>query len=596
MIGFMLPYKRQMAGLCVTMLLTALIDVAFPLMTMIAIDRIIMPGETAYLPWFFIVYTAMATVQGFNVRWFVRFGGYIELHAARDMRNTMFEKLQRLTFSYYDRTPIGQVMTTMMPDVTRLSEMMAWSLVDGAWAAAYIVCVSIAMLILNPVLALCVLIVLPVLLYVSRWFRRKILEAQRSVRRMNAEIVAAVNEGIMGAKTTKTLVFEEQNLKDFSGRSMKMYRASMKSAMFSGVYLPTVMMIGSVAMAIVLGQGAAGVMAGTITLGLLSSFISYATGFFEPINSLARITSEMQSAQAAAERVLTLLDMPVAIYDAKTVRNRFGDTFSPKRENWPEMAGAVTFNHVTFRYNPDTSAVLEDFSLHVPAGQKVALVGETGAGKTTIVNLLGRFYEPESGHILIDGADIRERSQLWLQSHLGYVLQTPHLFCGTVRDNIRFGKPDATDEEVIRAARDVYAHRIIMCMPEGYDTVVGEGGCLLSTGQKQLVTMARMVLADPRIFVLDEATSSVDTQTEQLIQAAVDSVMKGRTSFIIAHRLSTIRSADVILVIENGKVVERGSHSELMKRCGAYHAFYTEQFEEQEQRRLQGKSLLDEIS
>nr|WP_122011953.1 ABC transporter ATP-binding protein [Maliibacterium massiliense] len=593
LLGYMRPQGRYVVGLVITMLLTAAIDIAFPLLAMYAIDNYIMQGALSALPGFAVLYMGLALAQGLNVVLFVRFGGKIELYMARDMRQKMFEKLQVLSLSYYDRTPIGQIMSRMLPDVARLSEMLAWSLVDGAWAVAYMVGVISVMLGLNAQLGLIVLGTLAPLALISIYFQRRILRAQRKVRHINAEIAAAYNEGIMGAKTTKTLVYEEQNLEAFSLITGRMRRASVRSALFSSIYVPVVMVIGSICVSLILWTGGAQAAAGAITIGALTSFINYATGFFDPVNQMARIIAEMQSAQAAAERVVELINMPPEIADSPAIEARYGTAFAPRKENWPAIEGAVRFERVTFRYKQG-EPVLRDFSLDVPPGAQIALVGETGAGKSTIVNLLGRFYEPQQGRILIDGVDIRERSQLWLQSNLGYVLQNPHLFSGTVRENIRYGNLDATDAMVEQAARMVYAHDFILQLEQGYESPVGEGGNRLSTGQKQLIAFARAVLADPRIFVLDEATSSIDTQAEQLIQRAIGKLLAGRTSFIIAHRLSTIRGADRILVIEDGAILEQGTHDELMRKKGAYYTLYTNQYQEQSQRRLTGKTLVAE--
>ncbi len=380
----------------------------------------------------------------------------------------------------------------------------------------------------------------------------------------------------MGAVTTKTLVREQANLEDFQEITTTMRKVSVRSAVLSAIFMPIVMLLSSIGTALALYQGGREVLLGIIGFGTLSAFLSYTTQLFDPIQQLARILAEFQSAQAAAERVLSLLDAPLDIIDAPEVEEKFGDSFSPKIENWPAIHGDITFKDVSFSYIPEEQ-VISHFNLHVPAGKSVALVGETGAGKSTIINLICRFYEPTSGEILIDGVDYRKRSQLWLQRNLGYVLQSPHLFSGTIRDNIRYARKDATDEEVRRAAQMVHAESFILEQPEGYDTEVGEGGIRLSTGQKQLISFARVILADPRIFVLDEATSSIDTQTEQLIQHAITTVLKGRTSFIVAHRLSTIRNSDLILVIGKGGILEQGTHKQLLEKKGAYYKLYSNQ-------------------
>ncbi|MBO6061734.1 MAG: ABC transporter ATP-binding protein, partial [Clostridia bacterium] len=401
-------------------------------------------------------------------------------------------------------------------------------------------------------------------------------------RKQNSKITGALNEGIMGAVTTKTLVREEKNIEEFRVETGRMRKSSIKAAVLSAMFTPIVMVLGSIGTALALYAGGMSVAAkwtsfGVITLGTLATFISYSTGIFDPIQQLAGIFAEMQSAQASAERVITLIDTPCEIEDTEEVVEKYGTNFEPKRENWEDISGNVTFEDVSFAYKGGEK-VLSHFDLDVKAGQTIALVGETGAGKSTIVNLVCRFYEPTEGRILIDGVDYRERSQLWLQDRLGYVLQQPHLFSFSVKENIRYGRPEATDEEVIAAAKLVHAHEFIESLEKGYDTEVGEGGARLSTGQKQLISFARVILADPRIFVLDEATSSIDTETEQLIQNAITKVLENRTSFIVAHRLSTIRSADRILVIRDGRITESGTHRELIAKRGYYFDLYTTQF------------------
>ena len=391
----------------------------------------------------------------------------------------------------------------------------------------------------------------------------------------------------MGAKTTKTLVREEMNMEEFSGMAQEMRKSSVRAASLNALYLPIVISLGSMATAWALWQGGSQVLTGAMSLGVLQVFVNYTVQFFEPVRNIAGVFSEMQSAQAAAERVMTLLETAPDIVDSPEVIAEFGDAFHPKKENWPEIRGDIDFEHVDFRYQ-EGEQVLKDFNLRVKAGETIALVGPTGAGKSTVVNLMCRFYEPTAGEIKIDGVDYRKRSQLWLQSNLGYVLQEPRLFSGTIRDNIRYGKLDATDEEIRRAARLVNAEPFILRMEKGYDTDVGEGGSRLSTGEKQLISFARAILADPRIFVLDEATSSVDTETEVVIQNAIARVLSGRTSFIIAHRLSTVRAADRILVIEDGQIREMGAHRELLRQKGAYYKLYMSQFKEERAQEILG--------
>ena len=586
-------YYPDLIRLAVTMAVTAGCDVVFPLMTTYAIDHFIPnldhAGSMEGLPGFIGVYLLILGVQVASIFYFLYLGGKIEVGVCYTIRRQAFRKLQELPFSYYDRMPVGYLMSRMTSDTQRLAETIGWSMLDLAWGAVMLVAASVTMLVLNWKMALMVMLVVPPLALVSWWFQQRILKAYRAVRKTNSKITGAFNEGIMGAKTTKTLVREEMNMEEFTELTHDMKKSSVRAASLSAVYLPIVVALGSLATAYALWKGGSAVLVGGMTLGVLQAFINYTVQFFEPIRNIANVFAEMQSAQAAAERVLTLLETKPDIVDSPEVEEKFGDNFHPKKENWPELKGDVEFCHVDFQYK-EGEKVLSDFNLKIKAGETVALVGPTGAGKSTVVNLICRFYEPTAGEIKIDGVNYKERSQLWLQSNLGYVLQEPRLFSGTIRDNIRYGRLDATDEEIEAAARMLNAETFILLMEKGYDTDVGEGGSRLSTGEKQLISFARALLADPRIFVLDEATSSVDTQTEQIIQQAISKVLKGRTSFIIAHRLSTVRTADRILVIDDGQIKEMGTHQELLRKKGAYYKLYTNQFQEEQAMEILGKS------
>ena len=383
---------------------------------------------------------------------------------------------------------------------------------------------------------------------------------------------------------------EEQNAKTFQQLTKSMHDSGIRAARLNAVYIPLVLFCSTVAVAIVLLRGGYMVTQQMLEIATLSTFTTYAVGIFEPIQMTAANIAEFISLQASIERVTGLMDQVPQVKDTPEVEAKYGDVFHPKRENWEPLQGEIEFRDVTFRYPDGGENVLEHFSLRIPAGTTVAIVGETGAGKSTLVNLACRFFEPTEGQILIDGRDYRERSQLWLHSNIGYVLQNPHLFSGTVRENIRYGRLDATDEEIEAAAKAVSADTVVAKLEHGWDSDVGEGGDRLSTGEKQLISFARAVLANPRIFVLDEATSSIDTQTEQLIQAAIDHLLQDRTSFLIAHRLSTIRKADLILVVKDGKIVEQGKHLELLKKGGYYHDLYSKQFAEETASKLWRKS------
>lgn len=585
---YIIPYKKYVMRLTLVMMAVGGIDVIFPIMTRYAIDNFVLKGDLQGLWIFAGVYALLVLFQSTNIRLLALNAGKIETGVVYDIRHKGFDNLQSLSFSYYDKTPVGWMMARMTSDVQRLGDTIAWGLVDLVWGFTMMTGIAIVMLFMNLKLALISLSVVPFLAIASVYFQQKILKAHRKVRKINSRITGAFNEGIMGAKTTKTLVREKENLKEFKELTLDMYNSSVKAAMYSAVYLPLVVTLGSIGTGLAMWYGGKAVMLESISYGTLVLFISYTIQFFEPVRDLARIFSEFQSAQASAERIMSLIETEPEIKDTPEVLERYGDVFDPKPENWPPIKGNIVFKNVSFSYK-NGEKVLENFNLNIRAGQSIALVGETGSGKSTIVNLLCRFYEPVKGEILIDGVDYKERSQAWLQSNLGYVLQAPHLFSGTVKDNIRYGKLDASSDDIIKAAKLVNAHDFIMKLENGYETEVGEGGSRLSTGEKQLISFARAILADPRIFVLDEATSSVDTETEKIIQDAIQKVLKGRTSFIIAHRLSTIRSADRILVISDGRIIEDGNHNKLMEERGHYYRLYTNQFMEEQENEILGK-------
>lgn len=586
LIGYMKPYHKHLIGIMIIMVINAACDTIFPLLNREAIDSFISAGNTNGLTGFILRYASIIAIQVICIFSFCQLSGRAELGINRHIRNLCFKRLEELSFSYYDQTPVGYIISRMTSDTPRLGETVAWGLIDIFWSASYVVITAVTMFSLNWKLALLVLSVVPIIAITAVWFQKHILEGYRTVRKTNSKITGAFNEGIMGAKTSKTLVREEANCAEFGELTKTMRVSSIRAAVLSSLFMPIVTGLGTVATAMVLTKGGHDVLnlPEILSIGTLAAFVQYATNIFEPISSIARIFADLQSSQAAAERVISMLETDPEIADTPEVVEKFGDSFNPKRENWPSIKGDVEFDHVSFHYSVGEE-ILHDFSLKVKAGQTIALVGETGSGKSTIVNLVCRFYEPTAGTIRIDGVDYKERSILWLQSHLGYVLQQPHLFSGTIRENIRFGRLDATDEEIEQACRMVDAEGFILKLENGYDTQVGEGGNRLSTGQKQLISFARALIVNPSIFILDEATSSVDTETEQKLQTAIAAALKGRTSFIIAHRLSTIRSADMILVIRNGQIQESGTHKELLKKRGYYYRLYVNQFREEQSRK-----------
>ena len=579
MLPFLKPYKKKMVLLVATMAISAAIDICYTLMTGYAVDNFITPRSHEGLLPFALLYLLLVLIVTVSTMFMGRTGIGIEVRMNRDMRERLFTHLQTLSFSYYNQTPVGTIMARVMSDTSRISSALAWSLVDVFYSGIYVFGCMAVMLVINWKLALLVIVVVPFIVLLTLFFQKRILNVNRQVRKVNAEITRHYNEGISGAKTSKTLVIEDKNTEKFMEVTERMRSTTIRSVLLSAVYVPLIGLLTALAVSFVITGGGTMVLGDFITIGELTIFVNYALVIADPVQNLAGTISEFISTQANIERVTALMELQPEITDTPEVIEKYGTSLEPKRENWEPLEGAITFDDVTFMYPDGTENVLEHFNLEVPAGMTVAIVGETGAGKSTLVNLACRFFEPTGGRVLVDGRDYKERSMLWLHSNIGYVLQTPHLFSGSVKENIRYGRLDATDEEIIAAAKLVNAHDFIMRMEKGYDSDVGEGGGQLSTGEKQLVSFARAVLADPKIFVLDEATASIDTETEALIQEAISTLLTGRTSFLIAHRLSTIRKADMILVVRGGKIIERGTHKELMEQGGYYADLYNKQFE-----------------
>lgn len=581
MLPYFKPYKKYFFITFSLNILLAGVDVLVPLFQSYAIDHFIIPDSLKGIHAFALVYVAVIVAQTISVYLSVHAATTIEMNIGKDLKWAQFRHLQTLSFSYYNTTPVGYIHARVMSDTLRIAGMIAWGLVDMFWALIYVVGVFGIMFFLNARLAFLLLLIVPCIAVLTVFFQNRILHWNRKVRKINSQITNAYNEGITGVKTSKSMVIEKENEQAFFKITEDMKYAGCRAAKLNAIFIPTILFFSSVASALVLSRGGYMVQKDLIQLGTLSVFISYAVVIFEPIQQLARLLADLISCQANIERVMDLLSQEPNVVDSREVQEKYGDNFQPKKENWEKIRGDIVFEDVSFRYPDGKEYVLEHFNLHVPAGTNVAIVGETGAGKSTLVNLAGRFFEPTGGRILIDGVDYRERSQLWLHSQIGYVLQNPHLFSGTVKENIRYGRLNATDEEIIRAARSVSADVVVNKLEKGYDSDVGESGGRLSTGEKQLISFARAILADPAIFVLDEATSSIDTGTEQLIQKATEKLLKGHTSFVIAHRLSTIRNADLILVVKDGKIIEQGTHKELLAEKGYYHDLYYMQFEEE---------------
>jgi len=586
MIPYLKPYKKYFFITFGLNIWLAAVDILVPLFQSYAINNFIVPDTLDGVHTFALVYVAVIVSQAVSVYWSVHAATTIEMNVGKDLKWVQFEHLQRLSFSYYNTTPVGYIHARVMSDTLKIAGIIGWGLVDMFWALLYVVGIFVIMFFLNAKLAFLLLLIVPCIAVITVFFQNKILHWNRRVRKINSQIVSSYNEGITGVKTSKSMGIEKQNEREFYTQTAAMNHAASRAAKLNAIFIPMILFFSSVASAIVLSKGGHMVQSQLIELGTLSVFISYAVIIFEPIQQLARLLADMISCQANIERIMDLLSQEPNVTDREDVIEKYGDAFHPKKENWEKIQGDIVFEDVSFMYPDGKEWVLEHFNLYIPAGTNVAIVGETGAGKSTLVNLVGRFFEPTKGRILVDGVDYRERSQLWLHSQIGYVLQNPHLFSGTIRENIRYGRLDATDEEIYEAAERVSADEVVKKLEKGYNSDVGESGGRLSTGEKQLISFARAILSNPSIFVLDEATSSIDTDTEQLIYQATQKLLKGHTSFIIAHRLSTIRNADVILVVKDGKIIEQGNHKELLAQKGYYHDLYYKQFEEEEAQRV----------
>ncbi|MBQ6465750.1 MAG: ABC transporter ATP-binding protein [Oscillospiraceae bacterium] len=569
-------YKKQLLSMVVLGLLGS--DVLLPLFQRYAINHYVGEKTLDTLPLFILLYFGCVVFMAV-MNYFATFKACcVEVWIDRDLRNLAFDHLQTLSFSYFNQNSVGYIHSRVMSDTQRIGVLFSWSLMDCVWHGTYLIGAVVIMLIVNARLALLVMLVLPLIVLLYSIFQTKLVRVNRRVREINSKITGNFNEGITGARTIKTLAIEDKMDRDFVADTAEMRRTSVRAARLRGLFAVTMSFASSLALAIVLWKGGA---IAESEIGTFTMFMSYAQGMMEPVRWIIDAISDLITTQVNIERLTRLLETESDVTDTPEVIERYGDSFKPKRENWEELHGDVEFDDVSFRYPDGEETVLEHFDLKIPFGSNIAIVGETGAGKSTLVNLICRFYEPTEGRVLIDGRDARERSQLWLHSNIGYVLQTPHLFSGTVRENLLYGNPDATQEQIDRALELVSATEVVARLEKGLDSDVGEGGDLLSTGEKQLLSFARAILTDPKILVLDEATSSVDTMTEQKIQSAIETVIRGRTSIVIAHRLSTVQNADRILVVKSGRIVEQGTHRELLALNGYYKELYTRQYEDE---------------
>ena len=578
-------YRSWIAIMVTCGVLASVGDIAIPFFQRYALNHLEDGVFIANLVPFILFY--VLTLLGKIITDFISsfLSGKVELSVLRDLRKLSFDHLQTLSFSYFNQNSVGYIHARVMSDTARIGELVSWVIMQGVWNFSYLIGVVIVMLSMNVKLTLLILAVIPLITVVFAIFQKKLVNENRHIREVNSKITGNFNEGITGAKTIKTLVIEDRVERDFVRDSKEMKRSSVMAQRYRSILAAMIGFASSIALAIVVWKGGELSLIGNdaigyMDVGTLSLFMSYALGIIEPIRWIVDMISDLVREQVNIERLTRLLETKSDVTDTPEVIEKYGDTFSPKKENWETLHGDIEFRDVSFKYPDGDEYILEHFNLKIPQGSNIAIVGETGAGKSTLVNLVCRFYEPTSGQLLIDGRDARERSQLWLHSNIGYVLQTPHLFSGTILENLRYGKPDATIDEINDALRRVSADGVVAKAENGLETNVGEGGDLLSTGEKQLISFARAIVADPKILILDEATASIDTLTEQNIQKAISEVIRGRTSIMIAHRLSTVRDADMILVVSDGKIVERGTHSSLMKQKGHYYSLYTRQYEE----------------
>ena len=576
LLPYLKPLSMRLAAVFALMLLSALVDAAIPLFTRYAVNNFVVPQSTEGLSSFSVFYIAVILFQALTTVLYSRQSMIIEMIVGKHLKDDCFTHLQKLPLAFYNSSSVGYILARVMSDTNRIGSVIAWVGSMACWQVCYMLGMIVSMFLINAKMALIVLAIVPIFVILTLVFQPKLLNASHAMRHANSRIISSFNENINGAKTSKILVIEDTNCAEFAGITSDMFSASLRETRLNAVFMPVVTFAGSMAVAMVLYSSGSSVMSGTLDFGVLSAFIAYAIAILDPISHVTRFVSEVLMAQINIDRVTSLLDQPCTVSDSPEVEAEYGDLFHPKMENWPPMHGEIEFRNVWFRYPdaPEDDYVLKDINITIPAGATVALVGETGAGKSTFVNLACRFYEPTEGAIYIDGVDYKERGLQWLHRNLGYVQQSPHLFTGSLRDNLLYGKLDASEEEILEAARLSCVDVLTAKLENGYDTDVGEGGDRLSTGEKQLVSIGRAIIADPPIFVLDEATSSIDTETERLIQDAIANVLTGRTSFIIAHRLSTIRNADLILLIDGNVVTERGSHDELMAQEGKYYRLY----------------------
>jgi ATP-binding cassette, subfamily B, multidrug efflux pump len=569
LIAFTRPYIWKLILSATLMFIASAASVAGPYFVKIAIDSGINAGNAFILRYTILAYLVVSVIQWVGTYFRVNIMAWVGQSIIYDLRKKLFAHLQDLSLGFYSRYSVGRVITRAINDVETLRDFLTWAVLAIARDVFTLGLIIFVMLDMDLHLALLTFSVLPFMVLITIVFRRASRIAYRKVRAAISWVNSVLAENVNGVRVVQAFSRQKQNYEHFRDYVNRYHLGrAIATARISSVFSPSVDVLGAIATGLVVWLGGTAVLGQTITAGVLVAFILYIDRFFEPIRDLSRRYDALQSTMIGWERIMGLLDTPVEVQDA------------PHAGELPVIKGAVTFEHVSFHYSDDPAPILINIDLLIRPGETVALVGETGAGKTTMVKLLSRFHDPTEGRLLVDGYDLCSVTQASLRRQMGVVLQDPFLFNGTVAENIRFGRLAATEAEIEAAAKAVGAHDFIINLRKGYETSVEEGGVMLSVGQRQLLSFARALLADPRILILDEATSSVDTQTEQIIQKALRRLLKGRTSFVIAHRLSTITNADRIVVIHDGKIVEQGTHSELLAKLGMYYDLYRTGFKE----------------
>lgn len=565
LLSYMKPYTKQLVITFLLMIVASVCGLLGPLILQIAIDDYMVQGNYVGLVFITLIFLGVNFISMVCVRKRVRIMVVVGQEVLFKLRQDLFNHIQKLSFTFYDSRPAGKILVRIINDVNSLSDLLTNGIVNVVTDAFTLIVALIFMFSIHFRLALISLVTVPLMALVIVLLKKVIRLRWQTVRRKVSNMNAYLHESLAGMRVTQAFVREPETRQVYRQLSGDIYSAWMNAIRVNNLFWPSVEWIAAIGTFVIYWFGMKFLDQGTVTVGILVAFTGYVWRFWQPLNNLCNFYNSLLMAMASTERIFEMLDIQPDITDKEDAIEL------------PPIKGEVRFDHVTFYYEPE-KPVLEDVSFTVKPGETIALVGPTGAGKTTIVSLISRFYDPVEGRVLIDGVDIRDVTLYSLRKQMGIMLQDPFIFSGTIMDNIRYGRLDATDEEVIEAAKIVHAHEFIKDMEDGYYTQVQERGSRLSQGQKQLISFARALLADPKILILDEATSSIDTRTEMLIQEGLKELLKGRTSFVIAHRLSTIRNADRIMVIDHGRIIECGNHDELLKKRGVYYNLYKAQY------------------